>query len=192
MVGVAMGDVPGRGVDATAVKSDMRMALRAYAAQQGHSPSRVLSSLDELVAATGIGEMTTVVYLTINLATGQVCLASAGHCPPLVVDSSGSASFLEEGGSVPLGTVEDVERPEALFQLPVGSTLLLFTDGLVEGRRRPIPDGLAQLRRAAANGPVPLDVLCEHLLRVCVNGQARDDDVSLLALRRLSELATPS
>ncbi len=185
LVSMVMGDVPGRGVDATALKCDVRMALRAYATEHGESPSRVLRALDRLVAATGVGEMTTLVYLTIDSDTGQVRLTNAGHCPPLVLEASGAATFFEAGRSVPLGAVDDVERPEAVFTLPVGSTMVLFTDGLVEGRRRPLTEGLAQLRRAVANGPRALEAVCEHVLKVCVDGASRDDDVSLLAFRRL-------
>ncbi len=76
---------------------------------------------------------------------------------------------------------DHAERPEAQLSLATGATLVLFTDGLVEGRRLAIGDGLAQLRLAAANGPSDLEDLCDHVMSACTDGRSSDDDVSLLA-----------
>ncbi len=140
--------------------------------------------MDRLVHAMGLGAMTTLLYLAVHAPSGQVVLASAGHCPPLLVAPSGSADFFEDGRSVPLGTVEDGDRPEAGLLLPPGHTLLVYTDGLVESRRQPITEGLAQLRRAAANGPRDLGSLCEHVLSACTGTSPRGDDVAVVAIRR--------
>ena len=182
--GVAVGDVVGHGLEAAAVMSQLRAATWAYALLDGASPGRVMAHLDGLVQAMGLGEMTTVLYLAVHPSSGHVRLASAGHCPPLVVKPNGEAEFFEGGRSAPLGTVEGIDRPEAGLLLSPGSTLLAFTDGLVESPRQAITDGLAQLRRAAANGPCDLAVLCDHILTVCTTGAPRSDDVALVAIRR--------
>ncbi|MDP9070738.1 MAG: serine/threonine-protein phosphatase, partial [Actinomycetota bacterium] len=183
-VGVAMGDVVGSGIDAAPVMSQLRAAIWAYALLDGTSPARVMAHLDALVHAMELGEMTTVLYLAVHPSSGQVRLTSAGHCPPLIVKLSGGTEFFEAGRSVPLGTAEGADRPEAEFSLSPGSTLLAFTDGLVERRGQAITDGLAQLRRAAANGPSGLESLCDHVLSVCTTGAPQGDDVALVAIRR--------
>ena len=183
--GVAMGDVVGRGVEAAPAMCQLRAATWAYALLDGASPGRVLAHLDRLVHAMDVGEMTTLVYLALHARTGQLRLANAGHCPPLLVSPGGGAEFLEVGRSVPLGTLGRTERSDVDLSLPPGSTLVVFTDGLVEGRWQPLPEGLAQLRRAAANGPKDLEALCDHIMTTCL-ALPQGDDASLLAMRRPS------
>jgi serine phosphatase RsbU (regulator of sigma subunit) len=164
--------------------SQLRAATWAYALLDGTSPARVIAHLDALVHAMERGEMATVLYLAVHPSSDRIRLARAGHCPPLIVRPSGGTEFLEAGLSAPLGTGRDIDRPEAEFSLSPGSTLLAFTDGLVERHGQALTDGLAQLRRAAANGPQALEALCDHILSVCMAGAPRRDDVALVAIRR--------
>lgn len=182
--GVVVGDVPGCGLEAGAVMSQVRAAARACALVDGTSATRVVAHLDRVVNTMGIGELTTLLYLAVHPGTGELRLASAGHCPPLLVAPNGTAEWLEAPSSPPLGTAEGVDRPEARFTLSPGSTVLAYTDGLVEGRKRAVTEGLAVLRRAAANGPRDVEALCDHVLTVCTASEPRGDDMALVALRR--------
>lgn len=184
-VAALIGDVPGRGVPVAETMVALRRATRAGALLCGERPAEVLTQLDELVQAMTLGEMTTLLYLALHVPTGQAWYSNAGHCPPLVLTRSGTASYCEGGRSVPLGAVPGIDRPEARLSLSPGATVFLFTDGLVEGRRQSLPEGLAQLRRAVANGPADLETLCDHVLNASASGMPVDDDRSLLALRRL-------
>ena len=180
-VGVVIGDVGGRGVEAAAAMADLRAAARAYAVVDGSSPSTVLAHLDRLVRATGLGGAR-VLYLCLDTGRGHLRFANAGQCPPLVV-GDGATRFLWDAESAPLGADARKDRAEAAADLPRGSTLLLFNSGLVESRATPMEVGLDGLRRAAAAGPVPLEDLCDHVLDTCLSRLRRDDDICLLALR---------
>ncbi len=179
-----MGDVPGRGVEAAALKSDLRAAVQAYAVVEGRFPARVVDCLDRFVRTTGRGELTTLVYLTLDPETGDVRFCSAGHCAPLLLTGAGVGRFLHDNYTPPLGTAGAGRRQEERARLEAGATLLLFSDGLVENAKRPFDQGLLKLAEAAAAGPDSLDRLCDHVLERCLAGQRRDDDISLLGIRR--------
>ena len=109
---------------------------------------------------------------------------SAGHPPPLLLSPDGTACYLEAGQGLLLGTgpVSGAGRPDATHPLEPGSTLLLYTDGLVETPGSDLDTGLEELRRhALALVHEPLDRLCEDMLAHLPPGST--DDVALLALR---------
>ena len=182
-VALAMGDVVGQGAQAAAVMGELREVLRTYAGERESSPATVVGQLNDTALATGVGEMTTLVYIVVSPRLGTVRLANAGHCPPLLLGTNGEARFLDGGLSCPLGVVETDEQPEAELTFDQGMTLVLYTDGLVESRTRSLGDGLRQLRRATANGPKEVDALCDHLLQVLRQGEVQQDDIALLTIR---------
>ena len=187
-VAAVIGDVVGRGFEATPAMTDLRAAVRAYVVLDGESPARVVALLDRFATATGIGDRTTLIYLTLRPHTGEIRFSNAGHCPPLLFGGGDvSDRFLHDANSGPLGTAENLERPEAKIQLAPGETLLLFTDGLVQSEVRPMADGLETLRKAAIEGPTPLEDLCDHVLAACGDGLRADDDICLLAIRLTTE-----
>jgi anti-sigma regulatory factor (Ser/Thr protein kinase) len=113
--------------------------------------------------------------------TGVIRLASAGHPPPLQARRDGTSVYLNEGRSLPLGVGREVPYKEAEYVLEPGSTLLLYTDGLIEKRSTPIDDGLEQLAQAVSeDSGDDLEALCDRLLASVSGSQ---DDVALLALR---------
>jgi serine phosphatase RsbU (regulator of sigma subunit) len=173
--------------------ADVRAALRAYAILEGTSPARLITHLDRLVAATGLGKGTTVLYIALHPFTGEMRLANAGHCPPLAVERD-QCRFVGGALSGPLG-MESAPRPEKTLRLGRPSTLLLFTDGLVRSHNRPMEDGLERLRRrAASDGAGSVDDLCDGVLKTCTAGLRPEEDISLLALRlpRRPEVVPPS
>ncbi|MGH9263250.1 MAG: PP2C family protein-serine/threonine phosphatase [Acidimicrobiales bacterium] len=183
-LGVVVGNVDGRGVEVAAAMSDLRAAVRAYAVMDGVSPARLLGQLDRLADTTGLGRGARVLYLVVDPATGDVVFTNAGGCPPLVLESGGSAGhYLYAGRSAQIGASSATDRPQATLRLTHGATVLLFTDGLVESRTVPRAAGLERLRRAVAGGPGELDELCEHVLGACTADMRRDDDICLLGLR---------
>ena len=180
---LVIGDVVGHGPEAAPAMAKLRGALRRFAGTNGRSPASVVGRLNDFAFATGLGEMTTLVYIALSLSARTLRLTNAGHCPPLLLDSGGHARFLEEGRSLPLGILNPGVQTEMTRELNPGMTLLLYTDGLLEGRRRPLDDGLRQLRRATANGPRDLDDLCDHVVRVLRQDTVQRDDIALLAVR---------
>ena len=180
-VGLAIGDVAGHGPRAASTMGQLRMALRAYALEEP-SPADVVGRLDRLVSRLLESEIVTLVYLVLDLDSGMVQFANAGHPPPLVVGPGGQASFLEGGLGSPLGCDDPGLPAEAGFRLVPGSTLLLYTDGLVERRGVSIDEGLERLATVAADGGQDLEAFCERLLCSMVEGDTADD-VALLAIR---------
>jgi len=180
-IGLAIGDVAGHGPRAASTMGQLRMALRAYALEEP-SPAEVVSRLDRLVSRLLMSEIVTLVYLVLDLDSGMVQFANAGHPPPLVVGLGGQASFLEEGLGSPLGCDDPGLPAEASFRLVPDSTLLLYTDGLVEKRGVSIDEGLERLATVATDGGQDLEAFCEQLLCSMVEGDTADD-VALLAIR---------
>ena len=183
-IGFAMGDVVGHGIEAAATMGELRNALRAYALD-GPAPGAVLARLDHLVQQLQDNRMTTLVYAVIDGDWTQVRFASAGHLPPLVLEPDGSAEFLWGGRSTPLGVPLEGDYAEGRARLARGSTLILYTDGLVEVRGEELLDGLERLRAAVRTGPSEPDALCDHVIESLLDGRAANDDVALLALRTM-------
>ena len=187
-VGIVVGNVDGRGVEAAGVMSDLRAAVRAYVVLDGDSPSRLVRHLDRLAQATGLGQQARLLYLMLEPATGEVRYANAGSCPPLLLDRNAPhGRFVDTASGPPLGAVGEAGRREGALVLTAESTMLLFTDGLVQSRSVSRAAGLERLRLAAANGPGGLADLCEHVLTTCTGRLRRDDDVCLLGVRLLTD-----
>lgn len=179
---LAVGDVAGHDLAAAALMGQLRFALRAYA-WQGDSPSAVLNKLDGLLDGLDPNAMATVVYAVID--GSELNYTLAGHPPPLLRDAGGTVGLLREGLSVPLGAAPpSTPRAESFVRVERGSTLLLYTDGLVEERTTDLGDRLEQLRRAAAELPgAEPEAFCDDLLAHMLVPDERNDDVAMLALR---------
>jgi serine phosphatase RsbU (regulator of sigma subunit)/anti-sigma regulatory factor (Ser/Thr protein kinase) len=178
-VGLVIGDVMGRGVHAAAIMGQLRATARAYAAAD-LPPADVLARLDEAVSGLEQGQITTALYGVLDPRSGALTLSSAGHLPPLLVPVLGEPEYLAVEPGPPLG----VGGPYAqhTVTVPRGATLLLFTDGLVESRVRPVDVGMEALRAAARGLSEPED-LCEKALVALGRDNAHDDDTAMLAVR---------
>ena len=185
-LGIVVGGVPDRGIEGAAAMSDLRAAVRAYVVRDGDSPAALVGHLDRLAETTGLGQQAHLVYLVVQPATGEVRYCSAAGCPPLVLDGRmAEGRFADTTGGPPLGATAGAARRETALRLTAGSTLLLFTDGLVQSRAVSRAAGLRQLREAALRGPDGLDELCDHVLTACTGKLRRDDDICLLGVRLL-------
>jgi anti-sigma regulatory factor (Ser/Thr protein kinase) len=179
-----MGDVVGHGIGAASLMGQLKSALRVYSLG-GYKPAEVLRRLNNMLHEFGPGDkMATLVYGRFDPSTGVLCFASAGHPPPLVVSPDGTARFLEETSGIPLGALDRARYTEAVVAVPPGSTIVLYTDGLVETRTMPLDEGMARLRTAAeAWNTSDLDVLCDEMLKCAPDAAEESDDVAILALR---------
>jgi PAS domain S-box-containing protein len=176
--GIVIGDVGGRGVSAAATMGQIRNALRAYALK-GEGPAEVFDDLHALVAVSA-GEITfvTVIYVVFDPHTGAGELVSAGHLPALIA----GRGYVDAPRCPPLGFSDPPPCRLGHFTLAPGETLWLFTDGLIESRKRPLDDGLARLATTAAEATGSLAEIADRLLVELP--AARDDDIALLGLRR--------
>jgi len=180
-LGVAVGDVVGRGAPAAAVMGQLRSALRAYAGD-GAPPAQVLAALGRFAEGVEDARLTTACYAVIDPVGGVVRIASAGHPPALLHQRDGTLSWLTEGRGAPLAS-GGPPAPEGLVVVPAGATLVLYTDGAVERRGRRLEDGFASLADIVAEGAAagPED-LCGHLVRRLLSAGPHDD-VAVLAVR---------
>ncbi|MDA0185560.1 SpoIIE family protein phosphatase [Solirubrobacter phytolaccae] len=182
-IGIVIGDVGGRGLDAAATMGQLRNALRAYALK-GAGPGAVLDDLHTLVNQSA-DEITfaTVVYVVLDLASGACEVATAGHLPPFVTGQG----YVDTPPCPPLGFGEVDGCSSNTFTLGVGQTLWLYTDGLVESRTASIDIGLDALAATATRvDDGALEAIAEHLIAALP--PTHDDDIALLGLRRVGEL----
>ncbi|MFF0075525.1 SpoIIE family protein phosphatase [Streptomyces sp. NPDC005494] len=185
---MVIGDVVGHDLKAAAHMAEVRNMLRALAWDRTEPPSLIMRRLDEAMTHTSDAPMATCVFARIEGPEGgpwQFHWVNAGHPPPLLITPEGQTRFLEGGHGPLLGLSSALHLglgwPDARADLPPGSTLLLYTDGLVESRNRDIEAGFASLRRhaGALAGQDVEDFLDELLRRMDPGG----DDVALLVLR---------
>ncbi|GGZ03231.1 SpoIIE family protein phosphatase [Streptomyces poonensis] len=183
---VAVGDVVGHDLEAAAGMAQVRNMLRAYAWSQQEPPSRIVERLDEAVLHITDVTMATMIFARVEEANDghwELSWTNAGHPPPLLISHDGLADYLTDGHGLLLGTGARAPRADATALLPPGSTLLLYTDGLIEEPGHSLDEGLHRLRQhAAALAHRPLASFTDQLLRR-VRPAANDDDVALLALR---------
>jgi sigma-B regulation protein RsbU (phosphoserine phosphatase) len=177
-----VGDVAGRGIAAASTMGQLRSALRAYALD-GHSPASLLERLNAFQIGLRNRGMTTVALITVDPATGELRFAKAGHPPALMVDAEGRAAWLDGAVGIPLGAVDDPLYTEGSAKLTPGSTLVLYTDGLVELRGEPLDRGFERLAAATIAAPDAIDALCDAILAGTLANPAAEDDVTLLVLR---------
>jgi anti-sigma regulatory factor (Ser/Thr protein kinase) len=181
-IGLALGDVVGRGERAAALMGQLRNAVRAYAFE-GRSPAQVVDRVNGLLLDVGSEHMATLVFGVLDTETGQFCFVNAGHPPPLLVEAPGVAHFLEGGNGPPVGALDAATYRETCTTLPPGTTLLLYTDGLVEDRETPLEEGLDRLRGSASAALGELESFCSHVIKGVIGESPCDDDVALLAVQ---------
>ncbi|KND28245.1 SpoIIE family protein phosphatase [Streptomyces acidiscabies] len=187
-VALVVGDVVGHGLHASASMGRLRTAVRTLA-DVDLPPDELLTHLDDLVLHLGddlhsAGESgATCLYTVYDPVSRRFTLASAGHPLPLVVAPDGSAVPVSAQPGPPLG-VGGLPFESAELELPEGSLLALYTDGLVESRERDLDRGAADLGRLLDPAAVSLDALCDTLTDALLPGRRTDDAALLLARTR--------
>ena len=179
--GFVVGDVAGHGILAAAVMGKLRMALHAYSLED-LPPRDVVTRLNTLLRQVQPGTTATLWYGQYEVEARTLTFTNAGHVPPIVIYEDGTSSYLEPVHGPPIGAVETVTYAQAECPLVSRSTLLLYTDGLVERRGTSIDVGLRTLQESVRSRGVDLDATCDGLLDALLNG-SHEDDVALLAIR---------
>jgi serine phosphatase RsbU (regulator of sigma subunit)/anti-sigma regulatory factor (Ser/Thr protein kinase) len=183
-LGMAIGDVVGRGFHAAAIMGQLRSGLRAYALD-GMSPKAVLERLSRLLRQLEPDRTATVLYLVLDPHGGSLTAASAGHPPPLVQTSDGSTSFIELPGAAPLGATRHATYEEREHELEPGCALVLYTDGLVERAGESLDEGLERLKEVVREGETELERLGDDVVGTLLPDGATADDAALLLARAL-------
>jgi serine phosphatase RsbU (regulator of sigma subunit)/anti-sigma regulatory factor (Ser/Thr protein kinase) len=181
-VGLVMGDVVGRGVAAASLMGQLRNAFRVYALDQ-HEPAAVLDKVNVLLHEFEPEQMATAVHIEFDPRNDCLCFAGAGHPPPVVRYPDGRAELLKAGPTAPLGVLPYTRYGQRAATLPPGSTLLVYTDGLVDRPDTSLTTGLSDLVEAVESAPAEPEELCEHVLGRLLPDEAPGDDIALLALQ---------
>jgi len=179
---LVIGDVAGRGVHAASVMGQLRTAVRAYA-MEGHSAVGAVQRLHEVAQGFDDVEMATLIHLTLDPGTRSVEFVRAGHPPALIRAPDGTVTEMESEGCPPIGTFAAVRYRSERARLETGSTVLFYTDGLIEERSEGIDPGLTRLKEAFRRAPEEPEDCLEFLLGALGARGGADDDVALLAMR---------
>ncbi|MFF8638108.1 SpoIIE family protein phosphatase [Streptomyces pilosus] len=187
-IGIVVGDCVGRGLGAATVMGQLRSACRALLLQDS-GPAQTLMALDHFADGISGARCTTVFCGVLTPDTGQLIYSSAGHPPGILALADGTTRLLDGGRSVPLAVRTGATRPEGSCTVPARATLLLYTDGLVERRRRPLTTGIDQAGEAVHAGrDAAVDDLADQVMVRLAPPGGYDDDVALLLYRRPAPL----
>ncbi|MFD3823940.1 SpoIIE family protein phosphatase [Streptomyces sp. NPDC058625] len=184
-VGAVIGDVQGHDTHAAAVMGQLRIVLRAYAAE-GHPPATVMARASVFLHELDTDRSATCLYAEADLSTGVLQMVRAGHIDPLVRRADGVCHRVHVPGGLPLGLSAEFDRleyPVGTMELDPGNVLLLCTDGLVEEPGADLDDGIGTLSALVTTGPEDVRELADRLIDVAEE-RGVDDDVALLLLRR--------
>ncbi|MFJ1876866.1 PP2C family protein-serine/threonine phosphatase [Streptomyces chartreusis] len=176
-----MGDVMGHGFQAAVAMSQYRSLLRTIAAS-GAGVDKILGEFDRQVAQLGLDRLATCLLAVMDPGAGTCTAASAGHLPPARVRRDSNVEVLWLPAGPPIGT--GLGGYESLtVRMDPGTTLLLYTDGLVERRDTDIDTSVQALETLSLPADGPLDDMLDTILARLANG-AYEDDVAILAARQ--------
>lgn len=186
---VTVGDVVGRGLHAAVIMGRIRSSLRAYALSTRPDPAALVEQVDNQLQFFERGEMATAVVALIEPSLERAHLSVAGHPAPILAVPGSAGDYLRLPVDPPLGVVRTHDRRTTAVDLPPGTVMALYTDGLIERRRAPISariDRLADVVRAEAP-----EAVCIKVMADLVGGQRPDDDVALLVVRARVDATDP-
>ena len=190
---LVIGDVVGHDVSAAAEMGQVRSILRGIAVATGQGPAELLSTVDRAMRTLQTATIATGVVARLEQTEEELAQhrtrvrwSNAGHPLPMLLHADGTVEALSSGRPDPLlGVMPDEPRHESVVVLERDSTLLLYTDGLVERRDMPVREGMARLQQLLAElapQQLELSALCDKLLARVLPGR-REDDVALVAVR---------
>ncbi len=183
--GFVVGDVSGHDLFAAAAMGHLKGLLRACVFEHSASPAVVLERVDDMIVGLGMPTIATALYAHLRPVgdAWELTWANAGHPPPVVRHHDGRLDVLTpaSGSAEILLGLASGARTHNTRRLAPGSTVIAFTDGLVERRGEGLDDGYDRLLRELADGPDDVEELCDHVLERLAKGHV-DDDIALVAI----------
>lgn len=182
-VGLVIGDVIGHDLRASSIMASLRTAVRAYAWTRS-SPAVVVDYVDGLARGLEADQMATLIYGIYEPTTRRLRWSNAGHLPPLLIGPGPTATYLEEPSSVLVGAMGGLPYSEGKIDLDPGSTVLFYTDGLIQERGGLVSEGLDRLRQlAATQWATAPGQLINTILATMLGEDQRADDIAILCVR---------
>jgi PAS domain S-box-containing protein len=187
-IALIVGDAVGHGIESVTAMGQLRSALSALT-NVGFDPAATIQALDESARSIVGAHCATCVLAIVDPANERLDYSCAGHMPPLVVTETGGPLLLDGFQDPPLAATErSIKRRTTSVAFPTGSTLLLFTDGLVERRYEPIDAGLRRLKeQVEARIGEPVADICDELMAELVDPNDQSDDVALVVARSVAK-----
>ncbi len=183
-LGVAIGDVAGRGFQAAALMGQLRSGLRACAMGTS-TTAEAAERLSYLLRDLEPGRHATLLYMALDPNRGLIEMTTAGHLPPLVVGPDGGCAFVELEHAVPLGAVRHPRYDCVEVTIEPGSALVLYTDGIVERPGEALDAGLERLRETVDELDGGSTSLCEGIVEALLPEGTSRDDAAVLVLRTM-------
>jgi PAS domain S-box-containing protein len=183
-IGIIVGDCVGRGLSAAAVMGQLRSSARALLLT-GAEPAKLLEELDSVAELIPDAFCTTVFLAVLDTESGEFFYSCAGHLPAVLAAPRAKPTLLSDARSVPLVVQRKSSRPQSSVVLPPGSTLMLYTDGLVERRDVSLDDGIARVSETVAGGMrLPVDAVADAVLSEMAPPGGYDDDIAIVVYRQ--------
>jgi len=183
-IGIIVGDCVGRGLSAAAVMGQLRASARALLLT-GAEPARLLEQLDPVAELIPDAFCTTVFLAVLDTESGEFSYSCAGHLPAVLAVPQSKPTLLADARSVPLAVQRKRSRPQSSIVLPPGSTLMLYTDGLVERRDVSLDEGIARVSSTVADGlHLTVDAVADAVLGEMAPPGGYDDDIAIVVYRR--------
>jgi PAS domain S-box-containing protein len=183
-IGIIVGDCVGRGLSAAAVMGQLRASARALLLT-GAEPAMLLEELDAVAELIPDAFCTTVFLAVLDTESGEFSYSCAGHLPAVLAAPGVAHTLISDARSVPLAVQRKASRPQASLTLPPGSTLMLYTDGLVERRDVALDDRIAHLGATVERGlNLTADDVADAALSEMAPPAGYDDDIAIVVYRR--------
>lgn len=185
-IGLVVGDIVGHGIEAMTSMGRLRTALAALAFHND-DPAILLTELDEFVGGPDGTRYATVFYAIVDVEARRATYSSAGHPPGLLLGPNGHSRWLDQGQNEPL-TGAGMTRRKASVEFEPGSTLILYSDGLIERRGESLSVGMDRLATVSSRlTDRPADAMCDELFARLTPSETRVDDAAVLVVRFVEE-----
>jgi PAS domain S-box-containing protein len=184
---LVVGDVAGHDGDAAASMAQLRNLLRGLAMNSSDGPASLLAQMDQAIARLNLNAVATALVAQVEVGNSglRVKWASAGHPPPVLRYPDGETTVLPGAGDLLLGVMEGVDRTEWEAELPTGSVMTMYTDGLIERRGENLNTGLERLARSLSEVETDrTEDACDQVIKVMLPDTPQDDVVVLMLASR--------
>jgi stage II sporulation SpoE-like protein/GAF domain-containing protein len=183
-----VGDVVGHGITAAADMALIRGMISALLHARV-APSQIFTELTDLLSQSGSPLLATAALVVVDVPASTITYATAGHPPPMLRLADGTVKLLDDANGTMIGASIEPPRTACTAPFPLGARLVVYTDGLIERRDRPLDDGIHEAAAHLAGIPAHLEPaqVIDSLLGALVGGTKTDDDVAVLVVEHRDE-----